>query len=170
MTPLIFEWNGEAMVPLPYFAKTADKQFVVHERYRLEVVQQRSMQSHSHFFACLSEAFGNLPESQAGRFATPDHLRKWALCQSPAFRNETTFITKSHAEALRFASLLHKLDEYAIVQVDGSLVAIHTAKSQSMSEMSKKEFQASKDFVLDAVAKLIGTDPATLGRNAGRAA
>lgn len=168
-SPLIYEWNGDAMVPLSHFAKHADKQFVVHERYRLEVVQHRSMESHAHYFACLHSAFQNLPESQAGRFPTETHLRKWALVQA-GYRNETTYIAHSKAEALRFASFLRSLDEYAVIRVMDKMVALYVAKSQSMNEMSKKEFQESKEKVLEVVAKLIGVESDELQKQAGRAA
>lgn len=167
--PIIFEWDGDAMKPLPHFRRLADKQFVVHENYRMEVVQHRSMESHRHFFAALNEAWGNLPEAHAGRWPTPDHLRRWALVQA-GYRNETTYVAVSKAEALRFSAFLRSLDEYAVVTVDGGMVHCCTAKSQSMREMSKKEFQESKTAVLEQIAKLIGVSTDELSSNSGRAA
>lgn len=167
--PLIYEWNGEAMVPLAHFRKAADQQFVVHEKYRLEQVQHRSMQSHSHFFAALNEAFNNLPEVHAGRWPTVDHLRKWCLVQA-GYRTETTYVAHSKAEALRFSAFLRSLDDQAVITTEAGMVHYCVAKSQSLSAMSRKEFQESKDGVLEVLAKLIGVPSDELSRNAGRAA
>jgi len=114
----------------------------------------------------LNDAFENLPESQAGRFRTPDHLRRWALVQA-GFRNEAHYLAHSKAEALRFASFFASLDEYAVVTVTDKMATLYTAKSQSMKAMSAKEFQASKQAVLDVVANLIGVTAEALSREAG---
>jgi hypothetical protein len=154
-TPITFHWDGECMTPVGRFAAVADKVYVVGENYTLEVVQQRSAATHRHFFACINEAWANLPELHAGRWHSPDHLRKWALVQA-GFRNETTYIAHSKAEAMRFAAFARSIDGYAVVQTDGNLVAIYTAKSQSEKAMTRKEFQASKEAVLDVLSKLLG--------------
>lgn len=155
MTPVTFTWDGEVMKPLPHLTKLCDRQFVVGENYRLEVVQHRSAESHRHYFAAINEAWNNLPEVHEGRWPTPDHLRKWALIKS-GFRNEVTYIAGSKAEAQRFASFTRSLDEYAVIHVTDRMVAIYTAKSQSLKSMTAKEFQASKQAVLDALAEMIG--------------
>ena len=62
------------------------------------------------------------------------------------------------------------MDEYAIVTVSGPVVRKFTAKSQSISAMGKKDFQASKQAVLDFLSGSIGVDTGTLAENAGRAA
>lgn len=167
--PLIYEWDGDAMKPLGRFASLANKQFVVHERYRLEVVQDRSFESHKHYFAAVTEAWNNLPEIHANRWRTPDHLRKWALIQA-GYKNETTYIAKTKAEAHRFAGFLHSLDEFAEVEVDGCLIAYRTAKSQDYKSMSRKEFQESKDGVFRVLSDLIGVSVSDLKQNAGAAA
>lgn len=161
--PLTFAWDGEAMRPLPHLAKLADKIFIVGERYRLEEVQQRSRETHSHFFACVDEAWASLPEVHANRWRTPDHLRRWALIQA-GFCNETTYIATSKAEALRMAAFMHSLDEFAEVEVQGNLMAHRVAKSQSQKAMPGKEFQASKQGVLDVLAKLIGVSSDELAK------
>jgi hypothetical protein len=163
--PILFHWEGDVMRPVGRFAALADKAFVVGENYSLEVIQQRSRATHTHFFACVDEAFANLPEIHAGRWRTPDHLRRWALIQA-GYRNETNYMAKSKAEALRFAPFLSGLDEYALVDVHGNMVAVYTAKSQSEKNMSRKEFQESKQACLDVIANLIGVSPDDLAGNA----
>lgn len=167
--PIAYRWSGEGFEPLPGFAKLADKEFVVGEVYRLEIVQQRSAASHAHYFAALNEAWQNIPEAHAGRWPTVDHLRRWALVQA-GYRNETTYIAHSKAEALRFSSFLHSINEYAVIQVSDKLVTVWTAKSQSFKAMNKKEFGESKNAVLDVIAKLIGVSTDELSSNSGRAA
>lgn len=155
-TPIIYDWTDDGvMKPRGRFAMLADKRFVVGESYRLEVVEERSPESHRHYFASINEAWQNLPEVHSGRWPTPEHLRKWALVKA-GYRTETTYIAASKAEALRFAAFLRGLDEYAVIDVGGNVATIYTAKSQSLKEMSRKEFQASKSDVLDVLAQLIG--------------
>lgn len=169
MNPCVFTWDGDHMVPLARFKKLCDRQFVVHEHYTLETVQQRSAQSHNHFFACIHSAWENLPEIHGNRWLTPDALRAWALIQA-GYCDETTFICHSKAEAIRLAGYLRSLDGQCEVVVDGRLVARRVAKSQSVRAMPGKEFQASKQAVLDVIAKLIGVEPATLAAQSPRIA
>lgn len=165
-TPVLFTWTDDGVMrPVGRFSAIADKVYVVGENYNLEIVPQRSGATHKHFFACLADAWANLTEAHAGRWHSPEHLRKWALVQA-GFRNETTYIAQSKAEAMRFASFVRSQDEYAVVQTEGNMVAIYTAKSQSEKAMSRKEFQASKEAVLDVIARLLGVTPDELARNA----
>lgn len=165
--PVIFTWEGDVMKPLGRFASLCDKQFVVHENYRLEVVEDRSGESHRHYFATINEAWANLPEVQAGRWATPDMMRKWALCRA-GFFEETTYRASSKAEAVRIAGVFGPLFDEIILE--GEMVHARKAKSQSYKAMTRKEFQDSKTKVLDELAKLIGVTSEELSKNAGRAA
>lgn len=167
--PITFEWTGDAMVPLPRFAKLCDRQFVVHETYRLVVEDERSEASHRHEFAWLDDAWRNLPEDCAELYPTPTHLRKRALVEA-GFYNETVVDAGSNAAALRVASAFRARDEFALVIVRGPLVVIRDAKSQSRRAMKRDEFQASKTAILEIVAAMIGVTPEELTRNAGGAA
>ena len=167
--PIIYQWNGEAMVPWERFAKLADKEFVVGQNYRLEENNPRSQATHNHFFASVAEAWKNLPEDIAERFATSDHLRKWALIKA-GFRDERSIALASKAEAQRVAAFIKPCDDFAIVVVNLAVVSIYTAKSQSMRAMGSKDFQASKQAVLDVIANLVGVSSDNLQDNAGRAA
>ena len=169
MTPINCTWDGDAFVPLAGYRKLCDRLFVVGENYPLELAHHRSPESHRHYFAALHQAWSNLPELYADRWPSPEHLRKWALVQS-GYREETTFLASSKAEAMRLAAFMRSLDEYAVVNVDGRVVTHATAKSQSMKAMSRTEFNQSKQAVLDIVAKLIGVESDELRANAGRAA
>ncbi len=166
---LLYVWEGDGFKPLSRCAKAADKEFVIGERYELQVVAMRSSATHNHFFAALHEAWTNLPEPIADHFPTEEHLRKYLLIKA-GFRDETSFLTHSKAEAQRFAGYLRSIDGYSFIQVDGKLVTRWTAKSQAMKKMGKVEFQKSKQAVLEQLAKLIGVTPDELSSNAGRAA
>lgn len=158
---MLFEWDGEAMVPRPGFAKRCDEMYTVGEIYRMEVREERSFISHRHFFASVHEAWLNLPEDLSERFATPDHLRKYALIKA-GFRDERSFACGSKAEAVKLAAFLQPFDDYAVVVVRESTVISYTAKSQSMKAMGKADFQRSKDAVLAVCAEMIGVQPQAL--------
>ena len=165
--PIAFTWNGEVMVPLQ--PRLADRYYVVGETYRLEPREDRSQISHNHYFASIQEAWQNLPEHDAERFATADHLRKWALITA-GYRDERSIVCASKAEALRVAAFIKPLDDFAVVTAYECVITVYTAKSQSMRAMGKKQFQRSKDKVLDIVSAMIGVGADDLKKNAGRAA
>jgi len=166
---MLFDWDGDAMVPRPPFRKKCDEEFAVGGIYRLEVREERSWQSHAHYFASLHDAWVNLPEHLAERIPTAEHLRKFALIKA-GYRDERAIAADSPAEAERLKALVKSYDDFAIISSDGNIVTVLTAKSQSMRAMGKKDFSESKQKVLDIVAGLIGTDTDTLKKNAGRAA
>lgn len=157
MYPLLYTWNGEAMQPLPRFAKEADKRFVIGERYSLDEIQERSHKSHAHYFACIGNAWSSLPDHIAEKFPSAEHLRKYALIRT-GFRDERSIACSSKAEALRLAAFIKPMDEFAIVTVSGPLVSVYTAKSQSCRAMGKHDFQKSKDAVLAFLDELLGVE------------
>lgn len=166
--PMRFDWTDEGVMR-PKVPKLADKHFVVGLEYTLVPHEDRSMRSHRYYFASVNECHKNLPEDLAERFATPDHLRKFALIKA-GYRDENTFVASSKAEAVRLAGFIRPIDGYAVVTVRESVVTHYTAKSQSVKAMGKDEFRASLDKVLDILAGMIGTTPDTLKTNAGKSA
>lgn len=167
--PIPFRWSGDSMEPLPRFAKECDRHFVVGEVYQLVEQQDRSQTSHNHYFACVAEAWKNLPDEMVERFPTAEHLRKFALIKA-GFADSRQFLAASKAEALRLAAFVRPCDEYALVTVREMVVTVWTARSQSMRAMGRRDFQASKDAVLDAISALIGVSADSLRANTGRAA
>lgn len=163
--PVVFTWDGEAMVPLARASKLCDRQFVIGERYNLVPHEERSQASHNHYFAKVHEAWLNLPEDRAAQFATDTHLRKYALIRAN-YCNERTHVCESKAEAHRMAAFIQPIDEYAIVKPFDNLVRVWTAKSQTVRAMGKKDFEASKQAVLEIVAAMIGVKPDDLGKAA----
>lgn len=165
--PIYFTWDGECMKPRQ--PKLADKHFVIGEMYRLEVREERSTESHNHEFAWLAEAWKNLPERYRDHFPTAEHLRKRALIDAGYF-NQVEVDAGTHAAALRVAAAFRAMDEYRVAVVEGPLVFIRTAKSQSRRAMNKAEFQASKTAIMEVVAAMIGVTPDELVQNTARAA
>ncbi len=161
--PLPYVWDGAALRPLPAFAEAASASFSVGEVVALAPAELRSAPSHRHYFACVREAWLNLPQPHAARFPTDEHLRKYALIKA-GYRDERSIVCASKAEARRIAAFIRPIDDYAVVLVEGPVIVQFTAKSQSTTGMSKAEFQASKDAVLGTLADMIGVDPATLVR------
>lgn len=161
MIPVVYQWNGEAMVPQRRFMTALDKEYVIGENYTLIEHHDRSQASHSHFFAALHEGWTNLPEDQAVRFPTSEHLRKWCLIRA-GYRDERSIVCASKAEAQRVAAFMRPMDDFAVVVVSEAVVSAYTAKSQSMRAMGKKDFQESKDAVLTLVSEMIGVAPAQL--------
>lgn len=155
MSPIVYQWNGEAMVPMRRFAKQCDREFVIGEFYPLVVEEARSMRSHAHYFAAVNSAWENLPEDLAPRFKTAEHLRKYALIRT-GFHDERSIVCSSTAEAERVAAFVKPVDEFAVVLVNDATVTIFTAKSQSLRAMDRKEFQRSKELVLEFLSARIG--------------
>lgn len=168
--PIVFCWTDEgAMRPLSRFARMADAEFVIGEQYRLAAVEERSMVSHGHFFASLHEAWINLPEAEAERFPSAEHLRKWCLIKAGYF-DQRSIVSASKAEALRIAAFIKPLDEFAVVTVSEAVVTVYTAKSQSYRAQGKKEFNASKQAVLEIAWGLVGIKAGEAAQHVGRAA
>lgn len=167
LPPMAFTWDGDAMIPRT--PKLADERFVVGEVYRMEVREERSVVSHSHYFAAVHETWLNLPEDQAERFQTADHLRKWALVKT-GWADQRQIVCASKAEAQRVASFIRPMDEYAIVTATEAVVTVYTAKSQSYRAMGRRDFQKSKSDVLDLLASMIAVTPEQLQAEAGQAA
>jgi hypothetical protein len=164
--PLPFEWDGEAMRVLPGFQRQADQLFTIGERYRLAPVEERSGASHRHFFAAVNEAWANLPERLAAHYPTAEHLRARALIEA-GYCTIADYVCSSRAEAVRWAANLRaEASEYALVVISETVVRVFKPKSQSVKAMGKEEFQASKDAVFTALAKMIGVTTAELQNHA----
>jgi hypothetical protein len=154
--PLLCRWTGNSFEPVRKSDKaSADRDFVIGETYRLAEIEDRSSKSHAHYFASLTDAWRSLPDDQAERFPTMDHMRKFALIKT-GFADSRQFVASSKAEAVRLAAFLRPVDEYAVVSVEQCVVMIWTAQSQSTRAMGKQKFQESKTAVLEYVAGLLG--------------
>ncbi len=160
--PMVFRWTGAEMVPLHH--RLAERHFARGETYALVQHEDRSTATHNHEFAFIAEAWKNLPEDLAELYPSPEHLRKRALIQAGYF-DEMAVDAGTNAAALRVASALRAMDDFAFVVVRGPLVVRRTAKSQSRRAMNKQEFAGSKSKVLDIISDMLGVQPAELERS-----
>lgn len=148
-------WRDGVFVPQGRTAMFCDQEFGEGEVVNFERHEQRSMASHGHYFACISEAFNNLPEAD-NRFPNPDALRKWALIKN-GFCTEASVVCDSPEQARAIAAFMGYTEGVVIVVRD-NVVKRYVARSQAMTgpnAMNKQEFQLSKDVVLDTIAELI---------------
>ena len=151
---------------LPGFQRQADQMFTIGERYRLAPVEERSGASHRHYFSAVNEAWANLPERLAAHYPTAEHLRARALIEA-GYCTIADYVCSSRAEAVRWAANLRaEASEYALVVISETVVRVFKPKSQSVRAMGREEFQASKDAVFTALAKMIGVTTAELQNHA----
>src|SRR3974390_704359 len=153
-----YRWTKGTWVPLPAFAEDCDREFAEGEERWLDTHFDRSMQSHNHYFAALNTSWSNLPEDYRLRFATPQSLRKWCLIEAGWYTTPEPYTLVTPSAALRLAH--HLTRDYPADRIYGDPADPRTlvwkiARSQSMRAMGKKDFQASKDAVLDKAAELI---------------
>ena len=163
--PIVTRWDGEAFRPLGRSARECDASRVVGEIYRLVDHEERSEASHAHYFAMIAEGWANLPDDQAARFQNPEALRKFALIKS-GYATQRQYVAGSRAEALRVASFAPSTEEYELATVEGNIVTIWRAESQSYRAMGKRRFQESKDAVLSFISSLLGVEPEQLQSHA----
>ncbi len=162
VSPMIYQWNGEAMEPLPRFHNLANSQLCIGQTYRLVEQEERSEVSHRQEFAWLKDAWLNLPEAVASEYPTTEHLRKRALIAT-GWCTVSDYVCSSAAEAARWAANLRReADEYTLVTVSRSVVRVFKAKSQARGAMGKEDFQASKRDILEWVAGLLDVTPGAL--------
>jgi hypothetical protein len=157
--PIRFIWDREAMVPAThYWAREADKRFVVGEAYTLDEIFVRSHQSHAHYFACIKAAWDSLPDALRPQYPSAEHLRKFALINA-GYCSTVQHVCRSEAEAQRLAAAIKPYDTYQLVLVEENIVNVYHALSQDHRSMDKAKFQASKEAVLRWIGDLIGADP-----------
>jgi hypothetical protein len=143
-----------------------------------QLAEARSKATHDHFFACINDAWMNLPEELADDFPSAEHLRKWSLIKA-GFCTMTTVVCATNADAVLLAAKARELDRYSMVEVAEDeksplktkrIVRIWTADSQRRDAMGRKIFQEAKERALQVISELIGTDITTLRKAAGNAA
>lgn len=162
--PIVYRWSGDGMEPLRRF-RDACGEFVVGQTYTLVQQEERSMASHRFFFASVAEAWANLPPDVAEKFATSEHLRKWALIKA-GYYDQRSIVCASKAEAIRVAAFIRPMDEFAVISTNGPVVIVMTAHSQNLKSMDKATFAASKNAVLDVLADMIHVERDELERHA----
>lgn len=162
--PIPFVYEGEGVFrALPNFHNVVAAHYGLGEVVPLAPWEERSDASHGHQFAWLKDAWLSLPETVSDQFPNPESLRKWALIQA-GFYDEQRIDAGTNAAALRVAAAVKSFpgEGFSAVVVRGPLVVIRRPKSQSRRAMDAKEFQDSKQGVIDAVSDLLGVAPEAL--------
>lgn len=158
-------WDGQVFKPVnPYMVRRAAKEFTEGEIVHLADQPERSLKSHAFYFASVNTAWRNLPAVDSERFPSPSHLRRYALIKA-GFFNSQSMPCGSESAARRFAAFVRPMDEFAVVDVRGSVVTVYTAKSQSVKAMGREEFNRSKEAVLEVLADMIGVTRADLEKS-----
>lgn len=140
------------------------------EHVVIEIHRARSGNSHKHQFAWVNEAWQNLPEDAEGLpwAETPETLRKHALIAT-GWHDTYTIDCGSNAAGSRMKAHLIAAERracgYAIGQLKGPILTVWTPKSQSLRAMGAKDFQKSKDDILQWIAAKVGVTPEELKRN-----
>jgi hypothetical protein len=161
MRTLNLAWDGEAFWPLSGDRILAKQTWGEGEIVAFSEAKDRSSPSHRHYFASLREAWVNLPEGYAERFATEEHLRKWALIHT-GYCHARSVVCRTRAEARSIAAIIRSNDAYALVSIEGRTIWHLIAMSQSMEAMTHETFQASKRAVLELLSDILGIEPAAL--------
>lgn len=163
--PVLFNWDGEHMVPVQRFVPLCNRQYIMGEEYALEPAIERSMKSHRHLFAVIKSAWESLPEKISDRFPDPEFLRKWCLV-TVGWADHRQIVCDSKVEARRMALTARMLDQYAVIKSSGNVVDIWRAKSISEAAAKRDEFQQVKTAVLDLLASMINVPASKLSKEA----
>lgn len=161
---LRYEGDGSFRVLSDYWAARADKEFVVGEVYKLIEHHDRSDASHRHFFASIKNAWDNLPDERLDDYPTPEHLRKKALIAC-GYADHRDHICASKNEARKLRAFIKPMDDYAIIECRENIVRVWTARSQSVKAMGARDFQDSKQKVLDWLDDLLGVEHGATARS-----
>lgn len=154
--PIHWRWDGEVMRPHRPRDQTRAR-IMYHEGdvYLLDAHDEVSAASRGHYFASLKDAWDSLPDEQLKRFPSVEHLRKWALVRAGYCVDDyRTYGTPEDAKIA--ARHIRAHSQFGVITVEGNIVLVRTARSQSSREMSREEFQESKTKVLNIVEDLLG--------------
>jgi hypothetical protein len=161
---LRYEGNGDFRVLSNYWAGRADRDYVVGEVYKLVEHHERSEASHRHFFASIKNAWDNLPDERLDDYPTPEHLRKKALVAC-GYADHRDHVCANKQEARKLRAFIKPMDDYAIIECRENIVRVWTARSQSVKAMGAKDFQDSKQKVLDWLDDLLGVEHGATARS-----
>src|SRR5262249_18006005 len=108
-------------------------------------------------FACIEEAWRNLPEKCTDHWwaRSPEHLRKFALIET-AWCDTTVFQLKGDNDVMLDTAIkLRQRDPHSKIEIAESCLIWSTAFSQAENHMTAMAFQKSKNDVLDYLAGLL---------------
>lgn len=140
------------------------------------LTKHRSSPDHRRFFAVISAAFENWPETHDYQPESREHLRAWLTCKA-GYREATPVMLPDDAtETMR---VLFRLSIEAAINAAGGVafvvpyrdsVAVIRPKSIAWDKVAQKEFNAIRDAVEDVIRSETGLDPEILLREKEKAA
>jgi hypothetical protein len=160
MRPITYLCTPNALMPVARFAERFEREFQVGKYYTLELVTERSRESHNLYFACVHVAWANLQSPLSERFADDDEFRKWCLIIR-GFRHQHVTVFSAPSDAVAAATAIRRLRDFSVTVVDDNTLTVLTAKTQKLRRndpdgMDKKDFEASKEAVIEEAAFRIG--------------
>lgn len=120
--------------------------------------EHRSDAEHRRYMAYVAFGFYHLPEKYRMDFATADDLRAKALVVTGWNVPEVFTGAHSLGEAERFAAHHRNPRCFPIIDMKTRAVTLLRPRSQSYSQMGKKDFRDSSAAVLKWISELIGMD------------
>ena len=107
------------------------------------------------YFAIVHESYDNLPAKWSKRFPSVEHLRKWALIKA-GWCDVVQVVAGSTVRQI--ADAMRKLDRFAVISVNGEIITIFTAKSQTRKNQPKAQFMETAQKVYNILSDMLGTD------------
>ncbi len=156
-------WDGEAFYPEARFQWQCQQDYAVGEKYQFEALPMRSVASHNHYFAALTDAWLNIREDYPRKFPSPEHLRKWALVET-GHCTENVTVYDTSKDARQAATRIRVRDAYVVMQVKGNVLYEWEPLSQAVLAQDPEKFQKAKTAVLDLLASMIGVKQKQLGK------
>lgn len=163
-TPIPVEYDGESFRPARRFQNYCDSQFVVGERYVIEVIDEAQSGRDRAYHASLREAWKNLPEEFDGQFPHPDDFRAYCLikCGFCTIARIACASPKAASEALPTI----RPEGFCITHVEGAIITVIKPLSQKMRVgMTKEDRLKSYADTLTYAAELVGVKPEDLAKN-----
>lgn len=109
------------------------------------------------FFSEVRKIWETLPDHYARLYPSSEHLRKAALCRA-GWADSTTVTCGNKTAAIEVAAMCRHLDKYAIVDLEGSVVTVFTARSLAKRVCPKKQFTEVADKALNWCNQLVGIE------------
>lgn len=98
-----------------------------------------------------------MPDHWRSLLPSSEHLRKWILCHI-GFCDTTVTNAGSKSAAIEVAALARKLDTFAVVDVEGQIVKVMTARSMRKRVCPKATFMPLTEKAYAYLNEMTGYD------------
>lgn len=166
---IIYDCTGDGLKPVARHRDLFARLFEAGKRYLLIEFNERSRDTHDHFFATVTGYWHQWPENYERELPSPDHLRKHALIRTGHYIQSVMAHASAMTAAAYVRDFLHYVD-YAEGSISGATTVMRIAKTQRKKVMEAVEFQKSKQDVLDFCQAVTGIAPEDMEREAKKGA